>query len=114
VNLANRAGRLEALAPDAVLARGYSITEDEETGHVLRAAMVFGIVGLRLYRRTGLVAWTLVFGALVWLIAFSRVYLATHWPTDVAGGLLLGGVGLGICLAYAPRGTLGAQRERDG
>jgi exodeoxyribonuclease VII large subunit len=36
--LANRAGRLEALAPDAVLARGYSITEDEATGRVLRVA----------------------------------------------------------------------------
>ena len=38
VNLANRSGRLEALAPEAVLARGYSITEDEATGHVLRGA----------------------------------------------------------------------------
>ena len=37
-DLANRAGRLDALAPEAVLARGYSITEDEETGLVLRAA----------------------------------------------------------------------------
>ncbi|MDQ6919255.1 MAG: exodeoxyribonuclease VII large subunit, partial [Candidatus Dormibacteraeota bacterium] len=34
----SRAGRLAALAPEAVLARGYSITEDEETGQVLRAA----------------------------------------------------------------------------
>jgi len=37
-DLGNRAGRLEALAPEAVLARGYSIAEDEETGQVLRAA----------------------------------------------------------------------------
>ncbi|MDP9325858.1 MAG: phosphatase PAP2 family protein [Candidatus Dormibacteraeota bacterium] len=83
------------------------------SGHVLRAAMVFGIIGLRLYRRTGLVAWVLLFGGLVWLIAFSRVYLATHWATDVAGGLLLGGVGLGLCLAYAPDGTLGVHHGRD-
>ena len=34
----NRAGRLASLSPDAVLARGYSITEDEETGAVVRAA----------------------------------------------------------------------------
>lgn len=84
------------------------------SGHVLRAAMVFGIIGLRLYRRTGLVAWVLVFGGLVWLIAFSRVYLATHWATDVAGGLLLGGLGLGLCLAYAPDGTLGVHHGSDG
>ena len=36
--LDNRAGRIAALSPEAVLARGYSITEDEESGRVLRAA----------------------------------------------------------------------------
>jgi exodeoxyribonuclease VII large subunit len=37
--LDNRSGRLAALSPEAVLARGYSITEDEETGLVLRASV---------------------------------------------------------------------------
>ncbi len=36
--LGARGARLAALSPDAVLARGYSITEDAETGKVLRAA----------------------------------------------------------------------------
>jgi exodeoxyribonuclease VII large subunit len=36
--LEGRAGRLAALSPEAVLARGYSITEDEESGLVIRAA----------------------------------------------------------------------------
>jgi exodeoxyribonuclease VII large subunit len=36
--LYSRAGRLASLSPEAVLARGYSITEDEETGLVVRAA----------------------------------------------------------------------------
>jgi membrane-associated phospholipid phosphatase len=79
------------------------------SGHVMRGALVFGIVGLRLYRRTGLTAWLLVFGGLVWMIAFSRVCLATHWSTDMAGGLQLGGFGLGIChdpLTRGRRGTL--------
>jgi exonuclease VII large subunit len=36
--LADRERRLAALSPDGVLARGYSIATDEETGLVLRAA----------------------------------------------------------------------------
>ncbi|HXM59020.1 MAG TPA: exodeoxyribonuclease VII large subunit, partial [Candidatus Dormibacteraeota bacterium] len=35
--LAHRRGRLQALSPERVLARGYSITLDE-AGHVLRSA----------------------------------------------------------------------------
>lgn len=36
--LAHRAERLNALSPDGVLARGYSITQDAESGAVIRAA----------------------------------------------------------------------------
>ncbi|HEX6488089.1 MAG TPA: exodeoxyribonuclease VII large subunit [Candidatus Dormibacteraeota bacterium] len=36
--LEQRGRRLEALSPDSVLLRGYSITQDEESGTVLRAA----------------------------------------------------------------------------
>jgi exodeoxyribonuclease VII large subunit len=38
VALQQRQQRLQALSPDAVLARGYSITQDEKTGAVLRAS----------------------------------------------------------------------------
>jgi exodeoxyribonuclease VII large subunit len=37
--LAHRQERLVALSPDAVLSRGYSITQDEETGAVVRSAV---------------------------------------------------------------------------
>jgi exodeoxyribonuclease VII large subunit len=40
--LAHRAERLAALAPDAVLSRGYSITHDAATGRVLRSAAETG------------------------------------------------------------------------
>ena len=36
--LRHRAERLTALSPDSVLARGYSITQDAVTGHVIRSA----------------------------------------------------------------------------
>lgn len=52
--------------------------------------------------------------ALVWaaLMAFSRLYLYVHWPTDVLGGIVLGAVmgWLGAKLA----GILCRQRKGEG
>ena len=41
--LEHRRERLSALSPDSVLSRGYSITQDADTGNVLRAASDTGV-----------------------------------------------------------------------
>jgi membrane-associated phospholipid phosphatase len=64
------------------------------SGHSMLAPLVFGL-GAVLWsapwkskgRRQALIA---AASLLVFTIAFSRVYIGVHYPSDVAGGLLLG------------------------
>lgn len=63
------------------------------SGHTL---IVFsGAVVVWLYLRRG---FAVILTAEASLVAFSRVYVGVHFPTDIAGGVLLGaGYGLLIC-----------------
>ena len=96
--------------PDPVLldVRVEYTTYGFPSGHVLFAVVCFGSLALLLsgvgrryvlLRRTAQV--TLV--VLVVAMAFSRVYLGVHWPSDTLGALAMGGVYLAVLVWYRGR-----------
>lgn len=71
------------------------------SGHATMSAALAGIIGWVAAKtlHSPWREWALVgLGGLVGMIAVSRIYLAAHWPSDIAGGLLFG---FGISAAFA-------------
>ncbi len=73
----------------------------QPSGHTLNAVNVWGLLAARVGRRW---AW-LAAGGLMVLIALSRVYLGVHFPSNLLGGWLIGGLSLWAFLRWEARAT---------
>jgi membrane protein DedA with SNARE-associated domain/membrane-associated phospholipid phosphatase len=63
------------------------------SGHATMAVVIYGITAWLIGHGLGMRARLAVYAAalvLVLMIAFSRIYLSAHWPSDVIAGLLFG------------------------
>lgn len=69
------------------------------SGHAQLVVVFWGILASRVGRPW---FWVLAVLIMFWM-GFSRIYLGVHFPTDVLGGWLLGGVTLWIVLRYGPQ-----------
>ena len=73
-----------SLFPPLVAESGFSFP----SGHVTAAVAVYGLLGVLLWRGRHY-GWAIFSAAWIPLIAFSRIYLEVHYPSDTLGSLII-------------------------
>jgi membrane-associated phospholipid phosphatase len=79
------------LFPPIVVEHSYSFP----SGHTMSAIAYYGLLALVLWQR-GRRGWAVLAGLWVPSVAFSRVYLGAHYPSDVLASLAIGTIWLVI------------------
>lgn len=69
------------------------------SGHTAGSTLAFGLIAILLYRivpRPWRMVVVIVAAILIFLVGISRIYLGAHYPSDVIGGWIVGGIGIMI------------------
>ena len=84
------------------------------SGHAMSAAAVYAtlayLAARQESRRGARLATYVVAAAVIAAVAFSRLYLGVHYPTDVVAGLVVGWAWAAFCVATLEAGQRYAQR----
>ncbi len=90
---------LERPRPDIYELRGQYAFPSYPSGHSIATTAVL-FTAAYVIDRTGHGRWGYVVATVIFVLnSYSRVYLAVHWPTDVVGGWLVGGIWLASGIA---------------